>query len=259
VKEPANQSNLRIIGIDCATVAQKVGLALCLVDDGRPRIDQLLVGKSWPAIDAKVAQWAMQPTLLAVDAPLGWPAPMADSLQHHQAGAELSYPSNTLFRRNTDDVVAAHLGKRPLDVGADRIARTAHTALSLLARLRETTGEPIPLAWHPGFVESTAAIEVYPAGTLAARNLPHSGYKTSTDDSSALRQQLVEAIQQQVSVDQDAAALMAQSDHALDAVLCTVAGLDFLSADVLRPNDLDLAKREGWIWVTKTRARCPPE
>ncbi len=254
MNEPANDPNLRIIGIDCATVAQKVGLALCVVHDGRPRIDQLLVGESWPAIDEQIAQWASQPTLLAVDAPLGWPAPMADSLHQHRAGAELSHSSNTLFRRNTDDVVAAHLGKRPLDVGADRIARTAHTALSLLARLRETMGKPIPLAWQPGSVESTMAIEVYPAGTLAARGLPHSGYKARTSHSSELRQQLVQAIRQQVSVDQNAAKLMVQSDHALDAALCTVAGLDFLSGDVLQPTDLNLAKREGWIWVPKVRA-----
>jgi len=253
VNEPANDPNFRIVGIDCATVAQKVGLALCAVEGSRPRIDRLLVGESWPAIDEQLAEWATEPTLLALDAPLGWPAPMADSLHHHRAGAELPHPTNTLFRRKTDDVIAAHLGKRPLDVGADRIARTAHTALSLLTRLRKTIGKPIPLAWHPGPIESFAAIEVYPAGTLAARNLPHSGYKTSTSHSSELRQQLVEAIQQQVSVDQDAAALMAQSDHALDAVLCTVAGLDFLSGDVLQPNDLDLAKREGWIWVPKER------
>ena len=257
VRVSAKGPSVRIIGIDCATVAQKVGLALCVIREGRPRIDQLLVGESWPAIDEQLVQWATEPTLLAVDAPLGWPALMADSLHSHRAGSELPYPSNTLFRRETDDVVAEHLGKRPLDVGADRIARTAHTALSLLARLREIVGKPIPLAWQPGSAEGLAAIEVYPAGTLAARGLPHSGYKARTGHSVELRQQLVEAIRQQLSVDDDAAMLMVQSDHALDAVLCTVAGLDFLAGDVLQPSDLDLAQREGWIWV-RSRVRCAP-
>jgi hypothetical protein len=65
------------------------------------------------------------------------------------------------------------------------IARTAHGALSFLARLRERVGAPIPLAWDPGSIEGLAAIEVYPAGTLAARKLPHSGYKGPTDELNA--------------------------------------------------------------------------
>jgi hypothetical protein len=249
VTQFATPPDLRIIGIDCATVAKKVGLALCTVGEGRPRIDQLLVGESWPTIDERVASWTTGPTLLALDAPLGWPAPLADSLQGHRAGAELAHSPNAMFRRTTDDAVAAHLGKRPLDVGSDRIARTAHAALSFLARLRERVGAPIPLAWDPGSLECPAAIEVYPAGTLAARNLPHSGYKAPTEQSKALRQRLTEAIQQELSIDEEATKLMVQSDHALDAALCAWAGLDFLAGDVLRPDDLNIAKREGWIWV----------
>ena len=247
--DPAARPNLSIIGIDCATVAKKVGLALCSVGEGRPRIDKLLVGESWPAIDEQVVQWATGATLLALDAPLGWPAPLADSLHAHHAGAALAPTANALFRRATDDTIAEQLGKRPLDVGSDRIARTAHAALSLLTRLRERLGEPIPLAWHPGPVEGLAAIEVYPAGTLAARRLPHSGYKAATEHSTELRRQLTNAVQQELSIDDEATALMVQSDHALDAVLCVSAGLDFLSGNVLRPDDLNLAKREGWIWV----------
>jgi hypothetical protein len=158
-----------------------------------------------------------------------------------------------MFRRTTDDAVAEHLGKRPLDVGSDRIARTAHVALSFLARLRERIGAPIPLAWDPGSLEGLAAIEVYPAGTLAAWKLPHSGYKGTTDRSEALRHQLAEAVREELSIDEDGTKLMVQSDHALDAALCVCAGLDFLAGDVLRPEDLSLAKREGWIWVRGVR------
>ena len=244
---------VRIIGIDCATDAKKVGLALCITDKGRPRIEELAVGETWPAIDERVASWTTGPTLLALDAPLGWPAPLADCLHHHRAGAELTSSPNAMFRRTTDDLVAAHLRKRPLDVGSDRIARTAHAALSFLARLRERVDAPIPLAWDPDSLERPAAIEVYPAGTLAARNLPHSGYKATTEQSRALRQRLAEAIRLEISIDEQATKIMVQTDHALDAVLCVCAGLDFLARDVLRPDDLNLAKREGWIWVRKTR------
>jgi hypothetical protein len=53
--------------------------------------------------------------------------------------------------------------------------------------LRERVDAPIPLAWDLGSLEHPAAIEVYPTGTLAARNLPNSGYKAPTEQSRALR------------------------------------------------------------------------
>ena len=255
VRVSAKGPSVRIIGIDCATVAQKVGLALCVIREGRPRIDQLLVGESWPAIDEQLVQWATEPTLLAVDAPLGWPALMADSLHSHRAGGELPYPSNTLFRRETDDVVADIAASDPsTSAPTGSLARRAPLFRSLHG-CAKPSGQPIPLAWQPGSAEGLAAIEVYPAGTLAARGLPHSGYKARTGHSVELRQQLVEAIRQQLSVDDDAAMLMVQSDHALDAVLCTVAGLDFLAGDVLPPSDLDLAQRESSIWVPSNTMR----
>lgn len=239
----------RVIGIDCATDPKKVGLALCTMTKGAPRIHEVTTGKTWPAIDAQVASWATTPTLLALDAPLGWPAPLGESLHTHRAGDALHHPPNAMFRRATDDAVAHRLGKRPLDVGADRIARTAHVALTFLARLRTTLDAPIPLAWEPAPIETVAAIEVYPAGTLAARHLPRSGYKGSGAPASSLRRQLTAEIAKQVSLDARATELMVHTDHALDAVLCVCAGLDFLTGHAVQPEDLSLAKREGSIWV----------
>jgi hypothetical protein len=37
--------------------------------------------------------------------------------------------------------------------------------------------------------------------------------------------------------------------HALDAVLCVAAGIDFLAGAALGPDDPEVARREGWIWV----------
>lgn len=71
------------------------------------------------------------------------------------------------------------MGKQTLDVGADRIARTARSALDILEQIRQLTGLPIDLAWQPDFAARVAAIEVYPAGTLRARQLPCTGYKRS--------------------------------------------------------------------------------
>lgn len=271
---PSAEPDARIIGIDCATDPKNVGLALCTIRHARPRIDEVIVGKSWPAIDEQVARWATAtptgaatptatpttttPTLFALDAPLGWPALLGASLHAHHAGAGLDPPANALFRRSTDDAIAQRLGKRPLDVGSDRIARTAHSALSFLARLRKRLDAPIPLAWQPGPLDTTSAIEVYPAGTLAARDLPSSGYKGPSDAATARRQQLADVIAQELFSDEHALGeqaleLMVGTDHALDAVLCVCAGLDFLAGDVVPPDDLRLAKQEGWIWVRPRR------
>jgi predicted nuclease with RNAse H fold len=262
VSKPTPRPEARVIGIDCATDPNNVGLALCVVTDGRPRIVELTTGKSWPAIDEQVASWATRATLLALDAPLGWPARLGESLHRHRAGGDLGSTPNALFRRTTDDAIASRLGKRPLDVGSDRIARTAHTALSFLARLRQRLDAPIPLAWAPEPLDAIAAIEVYPAGTLTARNLPSSGYKGPKDAASALRQQLATAMAEELSFDAQAAALMIRTDHALDAVLCVRAGLDFLAGDAVPPSDLPLAKQEGWIWVCRraisSSAESPP-
>ena len=251
--KPATGRETRIIGIDCATDAKKVGLALCIIRDGRPRIEEVTTGETWAGIDDQVAIWTTKSTLLALDAPLGWPAPLGQALHSHRAGAGLDSSPNALFRRSTDDAIANRLRKRPLDVGSDRIARTAHSALSFLARLSKKLDAPIPLAWDPGPIAATSAIEVYPAGTLAARDLPHSGYKGPKHPASALRQQLTTAISEELSVDEHAAELMVRTDHALDAVLCVSAGLDFLAGDAVPPHDLRLAQQEGWIWVCSRR------
>jgi hypothetical protein len=55
VTDTAAHPELRIIGIDCATDAKNVGLALCTFTDGRPRIEEVTIGKTWSAIEEQVA------------------------------------------------------------------------------------------------------------------------------------------------------------------------------------------------------------
>lgn len=248
-------AGVRVIGVDCATQPKSVGLALCVTGSGRPRIEHVAVERSWADIDRRVAAWLGPDTLIAVDAPLGWPATLSDALSSHRAGVHLPLHANQLFRRRTDDAVAAALGKRPLDVGADRIARTAHAALALLARLREARRLEIPLAWSPGELSGVAAIEVYPAGTLSSRDLPRAGYKGDGSEAASVRRALVSAVAGEIAFDDRVSLAMLESDHVLDAVLCCLAGCDFLREDVMMPDDAPLAEREGWIWV-RARAHC---
>jgi hypothetical protein len=48
-----------------------------------------------------------------------------------------------MFRRMTDRAIHKNVGRTPLDVGADWIARTAHAALRFLAELRRALPRPV--------------------------------------------------------------------------------------------------------------------
>ena len=237
-----------IIGIDCATQDKRVGLALGRDDGTTAAVTQVRLGSMVDAVAETIAAWAKpdQPTLLALDAPLGWTADLGQELHRHQAGAPLHGEANHLFRRHTDRLIKRATGKLPLDVGADRIARTAHAALALLQALRQCTGQPIPLAWQPELTPGIQAIEVYPAGTLAAYGIDARGYKRR--DGRAQRLALLHFLGQHLSLPQDRT-LMEENDDALDAALCVLAGLDFLRGRAMEPENLHTVRKEGWIWV----------
>ena len=237
-----------LIGIDCATVDAKVGLAVAQADGERCAVQFAGVCSTEQEVAGVVAGWlARVPrALLAFDAPLGWPEAMGPALAAHRAGDPLPVAANGLFRRDTDRFVKARLGKQSLDVGADRIARTAHAALTLLADLRGRTGLPIPLAWTPADATPAAAIEVYPAATLLAHGIPSRGYKKK--EQTAERRVIMGLLEKHLGLPPCRAAMAANAD-ALDAAVCVLAGWDFLRGHVYSPGDPALARHEGWIWV----------
>ena len=138
-------------------------------------------------------------------------------------------------------------GKTPLDVGADRIARTALSALQLLDSLSKKIGAVIPLAWNTNF-SGTAVIEVYPAGTLRASHVRSSAYKRSEQVES--RRQLLDWLAEEVDLPKDTSLALMDPD-ALDAMISALAGADFLAGKAYPPTDLALAQKEGWIWIRK--------
>ena len=245
-----------IIGIDCATKANKMGLALADLSSGRLIIRQVMPGdQAEPSIPKMIGRWIQEgtKTLLALDAPLGWPSDMGLSLAEHTAGQQLAIEPDKMFRRLTDRFVKDVTGKSSLDVGADRIARTAHSALDLLSNIRMVTSQEIPLEWSPGSLNEVGAIEVYPALSLLALDLSPNGYKQG-DTAHAAREKLLNALKQHIDFDQDAEGKMIANADLLDAVLCVKAGADFLSGKcrkVLREDD-STARKEGWIWFTQS-------
>jgi Protein of unknown function (DUF429) len=184
--------------------------------------------------------------LLAIDAPLGWPVALGKNLVGHWAGMALPVPADSLFHRQTDTDIELRLRKRPLEVGANLIARTAHAALSLLDELRNLTGEQIPLAWGTRNLPRVSAIEVYPAATLRAHGIAPGEYKKASQIEG--RRGLLSRLGTRLALPKDVALLESSAD-AIDAVVCVAAGADFLLDRSLPPKDAEAARREGWIWA----------
>ena len=235
------------IGLDCAAQDKNFGLALGEVA-GRVVVVRDVV-HSVPQVLPFLLEWMsrFRPVLLAFDAPLGWPAPMGRHLGRHLAGEPIVEEPDHLFSRYTDRVVRARTGKRPLEVGADRIARAALRAVRLLGEVRAETSLSLPLAVSPGMPEEPSAIEVYPAATLLSRGLASSGYKGRGREKEQIRAHLLESLGEQLRADADPGLLIG-SDHAFDAALCLLSGLDFLMGEVVSPEDRTRAETEGWIW-----------
>ena len=239
---------LRIVGIDCATQPKNTGLALATLDGDRLTVRHARVATHATDVAEAAADWLADAPdgVLALDAPLGWPAPMGDALARHEAGAPISMEADRMVNRATDRVVRQRLGKKPLEVGADRIARTALAALATLDAIRQRV--PVTMGWMPGAVRGHQALEVYPAATLLARDLDPRGYKTP--DASARRAALLAALD--LSPSDPVRAAAEAVDHVLDAVLCCVAAADYARGHALTPAgasvDDALARREGWIW-----------
>lgn len=239
-----------IIGIDCATDPKKVGLALAEAEGGECRLKSVQVPETWGSLVEQAAVWLMasRRALLALDAPLGWPAALGLALTEHRAGEPIGDEPNLLFRRATDRFVKDHLGKQPLDVGADRIARTAQAALRFLSDVRRRTDHPIPLAWSHRDLDRPAAIEVYPAGTLTAHGIRASGYKKAENEPE--RTEIIRSLGERLEIPQSVMPLIHANADALDAVVCTLAADDFINGRAMPPPDLEQALSEGWIWVS---------
>lgn len=249
---------VHIIGIDCATETAKVGVAFATWANGCTTVWNVSTGgASYGELDDTLTTWIRdksEPVLLALDAPLGWPLGLRDALESHRAGDTVWIRDNLMFRRDTDREVYRRLGKTPLDVGADRIARTAHSALALLGRLRERLNDPIPLAWTWTELQQLSAIEVYPAATLTAYGIDSAGYKKPAGERE--RRELIRRLRDQLGARltlRPSGDEMSANADALDAMLCVVGAGDFLDGMAVSPDAVQLAtsaRTEGWIWVS---------
>jgi predicted RNase H-like nuclease len=235
-----------LVGVDCAVDEQRLGLARGTLDaEGKLRIERVTLGTAGESAAASVSTWiaAAGQFVIALDAPLGWPQPLAASLLSHRAGEKLDVARDVLSRRQTDRELRKELGRWPPEVGS--IARTGLAALELLAEIRGLSERPVPLAWKQGV--DSGAIEVYPAATLLARGLSGAGYKAKTSAARKARADLLQRLAAELTLDV-AEALLTEDPNQFDALLCVLAAADFARAMCVDPTDRALAKREGFIW-----------
>lgn len=240
-----------IIGIDFAAQAKGTGLALGRHARRGLTLREVRMARDPDDLDQTLARWAGDgEVLIAADAPLGWPQPLARRLATHRAGEQLGGMPNDLFRRMTDRDVHARLGKLPLEVGADRIARTAHAALEVLGRLRIATGRAHPALLRLPDDPIDGVIETYPAATLIAHGLSPRGYKGTSPEAATRRLELSAWLLGQCRGPLTPAQL-SDRDDLLDAAVCVVAGADFLRGRARPPtaSQRAQAEHEGWIWV----------
>ncbi len=239
-------NTFRILGIDCATQPKNLGLCLAERTPESFAILETSTVKSQEELLETLGGWMDKTTLLALDSPLGWPQPMGLHLAKHQAGEWVPVEADFMFSRETDRFVRKTFRKRPMEVGADRIARTALSALSLLERLRDRTGLAMDVPITAGPIQKTSAIEVYPAATLLARGL----VAPRGEDR---RPWLAQRLSQELNLSGNLKRAIAANEHVMDALVCCLAGADFLAGDVFEPTNLKLAQKEGWIWIQRPK------
>lgn len=244
-----------IIGLDAASQRSNFGYAVAWLGNGNLVIEEAGLLESEDDGEDRILSLGRRlagasEALIAVDAPLGWPAEMGRVLAAHRAGFPIPLPKDQMFRRVTDRFVAQTFGKTPLEVGADKIARASHEALRVLGQLRADSGKPIPLAWNPQ-VDEACVIEVYPAATLKARRLRDTGYKKT--DQAEQREGIARALLGRMP---DLNRYVGYRADVFDACLCALAAADFLHGETLAPSPEDMAavRREGWIWVRRPAA-----
>ena len=281
---------MRIIGVDFSSSynKKKTGLARATARSGEEgweaELECVETANPESAVPVVKAWLDQTPALIAIDAPLGWPDAMRTGLRGHKAGSGIKQRANGFvpragapapknrvpegkwtcdegfFLRETDRRIWRQTNKKPLEIGADRIARTAYGALKFLEDLRTEQGD-LPLAWDSKSVSKSdppiSVIEVYPAATLKAHELlPLESYKTGKDPRGA-RAQIVNGLKQQVEerawnlekIEEQRERLL-DNDDKLDAVVCVVAALDFLCGAARGPKDCEKVRGEGWIWCS---------
>lgn len=258
-----------IIGIDSAVQPANNGLTLGSYNNksinildkwdrsgNKNKLEQSLIDTLYSWINKE------DQVLFCIDSPLGWPSLFGKTLSVHSAGKSIDINNqitmkdemDKFFKRKTDIDIAKRYKKIPLEVSADRIARTAFSTLKRMGILNSMIkpSNPINLLWNNNFPNNQdwlGMIEVYPAVTLLSNELNIRGYKKA--DSIQLKNELLKNLESRYNIDKSIRKFdFTIVDHDFDSLICCLAGIDFIEGRCKQADSADLElKTEGWIWA----------
>jgi hypothetical protein len=180
--------------------------------------------------------------VIGIDAPFGWPLDFVNAVDAWPFEEWNGEIRDRLRLRSTDRFVHGIAGLTPLSVSSDRIALPAMRAMALLKRhgVTDRSGDG-------------RFYEVYPAGSLAAWNLPSRGYKKQSEGLTA-RERIRAGLLEQLPWLEVPDAYADNADD-LDALVASLtARAAFQGLTHLPPRaDKGIAIQEGWIHIPTDR------
>jgi hypothetical protein len=242
---------MNTLGIDLSAQPKKTAACLLEWGDSSCCIGRLGVGLDNDALLDLIQ--TTSPAKVAIDAPFGWPVPFVEAVSGYTATGHWPAPAGTrqpfLLRRTDLAVIAVTGGRPPLSVSADKIAVCAMRCAELLNALASD-----------GAIDRTGAelaVEVYPAAALRQWGFDPTGYKGGKPEQREKRRRLAEAVAEATAgwldLEPEERALLAASDHLLDALVSAfVARAAALALTVPIPDqERVLAAAEGWIHLPR--------
>ena len=233
---------MRTVGIDLSADPAKTGA--CSIDWEAASVSFLSHSGDDDLVTAAAGS-----DMTAIDVPLGWPDQFVDAIVAHRDGggwppAATESPTDRVrLRYRVTDLAAMAAGARPLSVSSDLIGVAAMRGARLQHLLR-TAGVPVDRSGVTGRV-----VEAYPAATLRAWGLVSSRYKGSANTAAcrSLAGELAGRCGRLAAA--AAAALEGCDDNRLDAFVCALVARAVVTGATTRPSpeQLDAARREGWI------------
>lgn len=211
--------------------------------------EAVLTDLALPATDEIIVKAVLAADWAGIDAPLGWPESFHEFLSVHRDATLPPVEGDPdewrrrLSFRETDRVVLARTGQRPLSVAANYLGLTAMRAAALQAALASRGHDVDRSGYGP-------LLEVYPAAAMRVWGLPRARYKDGHPEALGA---LVDALLSAAPwLDLGAfEAVCRTNDDALDAVIAALATRARALGHWHPPpaSVLPLARREGWIVI----------
>jgi hypothetical protein len=248
---------MRTVGVDLSAADERTAAATIEWSADRAVVAEPTVGLG----DDELLDRLADAGWVGIEAPFGWPRPMAAAIHEYAREGRWSSLAKADFRyRRADRFVRETMHSEtcrklsPLRVSSDRIALTAWR----LAHLREKAFDRSGIRFDRSGADRV--LEVYPPAALLLWGFERNGYKGGQGEpgeaSTLVREALVGAIETQapwLTWEPGAWEACIQSDDALDAVLAALiarAGALGLTMQP-GPGDAELARSEGWIHLPR--------